>query len=201
MTVLPGHVPVLTSLQAGLIVATDIQGKEQHLLVLGGFAEITADRVIVLAERALHPDELTRERLEGEIRHLEAVPRRHPRAMYSGSALPGHRGPEPIENSIPIESRSSSRDAIARAPGVPRRFHRARAPCAPGDTGRPWPMPVTGLRLVRRRVAPYTPAPLTTIVNIKLKGTVTFYLSGRRLGHRLVIGPACAAVESVALGV
>jgi len=73
MTVLPRHAPVIASLETGLIIATDVQGKEQHLFVLGGFAEITGDKVIVLAERALHREELTREYLDGEIGHLEAV--------------------------------------------------------------------------------------------------------------------------------
>jgi F-type H+-transporting ATPase subunit epsilon len=73
MTVLPRHAPVIASLETGLIIATDDQGKEQHLFVLGGFAEITGDKVIVLAERALHLEELTREYLDGEIGHLEAV--------------------------------------------------------------------------------------------------------------------------------
>ena len=73
MTVLPRHAPVIASLETGLIIATDVQGKEQHLFVLGGFAEITGDKVIVLAERALHLEELTREYLDGEIGHLEAV--------------------------------------------------------------------------------------------------------------------------------
>jgi F-type H+-transporting ATPase subunit epsilon len=102
MTVLPGHAPVLTSLQAGLIIATDIQGKEQHLLVLGGFAEITTDRVIVLAERALHPDELTRERLEGEIRHLEAVRNATPSDVLRERAARGISRLEPIRDSLPI---------------------------------------------------------------------------------------------------
>ena len=73
MTVLPRHAPVIASLETGLIIARDVQGKEQHLFVLGGFAEITTDKVIVLAERALHLEELTREYLDGEIGHLEAV--------------------------------------------------------------------------------------------------------------------------------
>ena len=58
-----------------------------------------------------------------------------------------------------------------------------------------------GLHLARGGDAPYTPAPLTTIANIRLMGPVVFYLlSGRRLGRR-VSGPARATVESVALGV
>jgi F-type H+-transporting ATPase subunit epsilon len=73
MTVLPRHAPVIASLETGLIIATDVQGKEQHLFVLGGFAEITGDKVIVLAEHALHLEVLTREYLDGEIGHLEAV--------------------------------------------------------------------------------------------------------------------------------
>ena len=61
--VLPGHAAFLTTLGAGEL--TYRQGKEeQHLAVIGGFAEVNADRVIILAEAAERPEEIDRERAE-----------------------------------------------------------------------------------------------------------------------------------------
>jgi F-type H+-transporting ATPase subunit epsilon len=71
MTVLPGHAPVMTSLKTGFVVVTDRQNHGTRVLVRGGFAEINADGVIVLAERALAPTELTPESIDQEILHVE----------------------------------------------------------------------------------------------------------------------------------
>ena len=61
--VLPGHAPFLTTLGAGEIFYR--QGREEHwLAVIGGFAEVNQDRVIVLAEDAEEPQEIDRERAE-----------------------------------------------------------------------------------------------------------------------------------------
>ena len=61
--VLPGHAAFLTTLGAGEL--SYRQGREeQHLSVIGGFAEVNADRVVVLAEAAERPSEIDRERAE-----------------------------------------------------------------------------------------------------------------------------------------
>jgi F-type H+-transporting ATPase subunit epsilon len=61
--VLPGHAAFLTTLGAGELMYRT--GTEEHrLAVIGGFAEVNADRVIVLAEEAERPDEIDRARAE-----------------------------------------------------------------------------------------------------------------------------------------
>jgi F-type H+-transporting ATPase subunit epsilon len=61
--VLPGHAPFLTTLGAGEL--TYRQGREEHrLAVIGGFAEVSGDRVIILAEDAERPEEIDRARAE-----------------------------------------------------------------------------------------------------------------------------------------
>ncbi len=61
--VLPGHAAFLTTLTAGEL--TYRQGREeQRLAVTGGFAEVSGDRVIVLAEGAERPEEIDPERAE-----------------------------------------------------------------------------------------------------------------------------------------
>jgi F-type H+-transporting ATPase subunit epsilon len=61
--VLPGHAAFLTTLGAGELMYR--KGAEEHrLAVVGGFAEVNADRVIVLAEEAERSDEIDRARAE-----------------------------------------------------------------------------------------------------------------------------------------
>ena len=61
--VLPGHAAFLTTLGAGEL--TYRQGtNEHHLAVIGGFAEVSGDRIIVLAEDAGTPEEIDRDRAE-----------------------------------------------------------------------------------------------------------------------------------------
>ena len=56
-TVLPLHVPFLSSLRVGSL-AYRVDGKLQYAYVGGGFAETTRDRVLVLAEAAELPEEI-----------------------------------------------------------------------------------------------------------------------------------------------
>lgn len=71
MTILPGHVPMMTMLNPGVVFATDAEGKSRRAFVFGAFAEVTGDRVMILAERVLSVDEVTAERIDEEIVHLQ----------------------------------------------------------------------------------------------------------------------------------
>ena len=55
--VLPGHAAFLTTLKPGTVTYRSGQ-TEQHLAVLGGFAEVRAERVVILAENAERPEEI-----------------------------------------------------------------------------------------------------------------------------------------------
>jgi F-type H+-transporting ATPase subunit epsilon len=61
--VLPGHAAFLTTLGSGEVSYRDGRG-EHRLAVIGGFAEVSGDRVIILAEHAERPEEIDRERAE-----------------------------------------------------------------------------------------------------------------------------------------
>ena len=53
-TVLPGHAPVISALRPGVIeVALPEDGGKTRIFVKGGFAEVDADHLTVLAERAI----------------------------------------------------------------------------------------------------------------------------------------------------
>lgn len=71
MTVLPGHAPVMTALKTGFVIVTDHKNHGTRMLVRGGFADINATGLTVLAERALPPTELTPESIDQEILHVE----------------------------------------------------------------------------------------------------------------------------------
>ena len=61
--VLPGHAAFLTTLAPGEV--TYRSGQTEHrVAVTGGFAEVRADRVMILAENAERPEEIDRERAE-----------------------------------------------------------------------------------------------------------------------------------------
>jgi F-type H+-transporting ATPase subunit epsilon len=61
--VLPGHAAFLTTLGPGEV--TYRSGQTEHrVAVTGGFAEVRAERVIILAENAERPEEIDRERAE-----------------------------------------------------------------------------------------------------------------------------------------
>jgi F-type H+-transporting ATPase subunit epsilon len=61
--VLPGHTAFVTQLGNGEVVYRNGQ-REEHLAVAGGFAEVRADHVTILAEQAELPGEIDRERAE-----------------------------------------------------------------------------------------------------------------------------------------
>ena len=71
MTVLPGHAPVMTALRTGFLVITNHKNEGERVLVRGGFADISANGVTVLAERALPVEDLTPEVIDREILQAE----------------------------------------------------------------------------------------------------------------------------------
>jgi F-type H+-transporting ATPase subunit epsilon len=69
--VLAGHAPLISSLRPGAI---DIKGGEKgdaRYFVLGGFAEVTAQKLTVLAEDVLPMAEVDAAALDERIRHAE----------------------------------------------------------------------------------------------------------------------------------
>ena len=52
LTVLPGHTPALCALGTGVVITRSEGGRGERLVVAGGVAEITENRVILLADYA-----------------------------------------------------------------------------------------------------------------------------------------------------
>ena len=64
MTAMPDHMPVITTLRPGIVRAKGADG-EQEFVVSGGFAEITATTLSVLAEQAVAKADATSEFMDG----------------------------------------------------------------------------------------------------------------------------------------
>jgi len=64
--ILPGHAPLLTTLQPGpLVIKDDVGGPDRQLLVVsGGFLEVLPDRVTVLADAAEHAEDVSEQQAE-----------------------------------------------------------------------------------------------------------------------------------------
>ncbi|KQT47557.1 ATP synthase F1 subunit epsilon [Aureimonas sp. Leaf454] len=71
MTVMARHAPLMTTLKAGVVVATLASGTERRFFVRGGFADVSNSGFTLLAERAVPVEELSAADLDAEIRNAE----------------------------------------------------------------------------------------------------------------------------------
>ena len=69
--VLAGHVPIISTLRAGVIEVYDGSAVRQRIMVTGGFAEVSADRLTVLVEEAMPLGEISTAQLDGRIKAAE----------------------------------------------------------------------------------------------------------------------------------
>ena len=72
MTAMAGHVPTITTLRAGILRAATAQGAKAYV-VTGGFAEVTATSVTVLAERAVAVEEASASVLDEILAEAKAL--------------------------------------------------------------------------------------------------------------------------------
>ena len=73
MGVLPGHAPMIVALRGGVISVTEGGQVTERLFVGGGFAEITQDRVTVLADDATPVASLSKAAAAGVLATAEAA--------------------------------------------------------------------------------------------------------------------------------
>jgi F-type H+-transporting ATPase subunit epsilon len=71
-TVLPGHAPVISALRPGVIEVAKPDAGKTRIYVKGGFAEVDADRLTVLAERALDVAAMDAGTIAAELEAAEA---------------------------------------------------------------------------------------------------------------------------------
>ena len=86
--VLPGHAPVISALRAGIIEVEGAADSPDRIYIAGGFAEISADRLVVLAEEAVVVSDMDRASLEQRIQEanegLAAAEDGEPRRLTEG---------------------------------------------------------------------------------------------------------------------
>jgi len=58
MTVMANHAPVMATVKAGVVTVSPVSGKTERYVVFGGFADILPTGVTLLAESAVHVDEI-----------------------------------------------------------------------------------------------------------------------------------------------
>jgi len=81
MTAMEGHAPTITTLRPGILKAVSAEGVQSYA-VTGGFAEISATGVSVLAERAIPVEEVTSVVMQSLIEEARSL---------AGMALPEDR--------------------------------------------------------------------------------------------------------------
>lgn len=69
--VLKDHAPVMSTLRPGVAVVTDEMGATQRLFVRGGFAEVSARGLTILAEQAVPVEEVSDEVIAAEVKAAE----------------------------------------------------------------------------------------------------------------------------------
>ncbi len=73
MGVLPGHAPMIVALRGGAIRVTENGQVTESLFVPGGFAEVTPDRVTILADEATPLSTLSRAEADRRVADAEAA--------------------------------------------------------------------------------------------------------------------------------
>ena len=71
MGVLRGHEPLITTLRTGMIGVKNLDGSDDCYFIRGGFAEVSADKVTVLAEEAIPMSEMDIAVIDQQIRDAE----------------------------------------------------------------------------------------------------------------------------------
>lgn len=81
ITVLPGHIPLVSSLEPGVIEIVRPDNKREVMSVSGGFIEVLKNKVVILADTAERAEEIDETRAEAararakktieDIRHLD----------------------------------------------------------------------------------------------------------------------------------
>jgi F-type H+-transporting ATPase subunit epsilon len=71
-TVLPGHAPTISALRPGVIEVALADASKTRIFVKGGFAEVDAGHLTVLAERALPVEEMDAVVVAAELEAAEA---------------------------------------------------------------------------------------------------------------------------------
>lgn len=71
LTVLPNHAPLLTAIQPGELRIMQEGNRDTFLAISGGFLEVIANRVVILADAAERADEIDEARAQEAVQRAE----------------------------------------------------------------------------------------------------------------------------------
>ena len=69
--VLPGHSALISTLKCGVVKVKTANDNEQEIFIAGGFADVSAENVTILAEEAVPVASLDKTALETDLKNLE----------------------------------------------------------------------------------------------------------------------------------
>ena len=92
MGVLKGHEPVITTLRPGMIDVKGMDGSDTRFFIRGGFADVSADKITVLAEEAIPMSEMDLAILDQRIKDAEEI------LAAAQSDAARHRAHDVLEN-------------------------------------------------------------------------------------------------------
>ncbi len=95
MTAMPDHAPTITTLRPGVLRVEGPEGEAEYV-VTGGFAEISADGVSVLAERAIPRQDMTQDHLDEMMEEAKT--------MYSSAKENFVNEPGPVDDAAKLLS-------------------------------------------------------------------------------------------------
>ena len=84
--VLPEHAPLITALSPGELVV-EKAGEAEHFAIGGGYLEVLANKVIVMADTAEHSDEIDEARAQEARERAEQMLREHPPTAEDYAAI------------------------------------------------------------------------------------------------------------------
>ncbi len=73
ITVLPGHIPLVSTLEAGVIEIKNEKGENKIMSVSGGFIEVLRDKVVILADTAERAEDIDEGRIEEARKRAETA--------------------------------------------------------------------------------------------------------------------------------
>ena len=73
ITVLPNHIPLVATLQPGVVEVIKADGQRDVMSLSGGFIEVLKDKVVILADTAERAEDLDFERIEDARKQAEAT--------------------------------------------------------------------------------------------------------------------------------
>lgn len=86
--VLPEHTPLITALSAGELVVTK-SGETEYFAIGGGYLEVLANKVTVMADTAERADEIDEARAQAARDRAEQMLREHPPTSEDYAAIEG----------------------------------------------------------------------------------------------------------------